>query len=122
MIRRIHLLLAAAAFVAATGVAQAQTKTMQTAAGTVLTDEKGMTLYVFDKDEPGKSNCYQKCAQNWPPLPAGMAGGDYSVVERTDGVKQLAYKGKPLYLWVKDTKPGDTTGDGFNSVWHVAMP
>jgi predicted lipoprotein with Yx(FWY)xxD motif len=32
---------------------------------------------------------------------------------------QWAYKGKPLYFWVKDQKPGDKTGDGFNNVWRV---
>ena len=42
------------------------------------------------------------------------SGGD-------DGAKQWAYKGKPLYGWVKDTKPGDKIGDGFlNGAWHVA--
>ena len=60
---------------------------------------------------------------SWPPVAAeGNVSGDYSVVTRDDGAKQLAYKGKPLYLWVKDTKPGDKTGDGFNNVWHVAKP
>jgi len=43
-------------------------------------------------------------------------------VTRDDGSKQWAYKGKPVYLWGKDQKPGDKTGDGFNNVWHVARP
>lgn len=98
-------------------------KVMQTDAGAVLTDAKGMTLYIFDKDSAGTSACYDKCAENWPPLPAsGDVTGDWSVVERTDGIDQLAYKGRPLDLWVKDTKPGDVTGDGFRDVWHVAKP
>jgi predicted lipoprotein with Yx(FWY)xxD motif len=46
--------------------------------------------------------------------------GDWAVVVRDDGSRQWAYKGKPLYQWVKDQKPGDTTGDGFRGVWHVA--
>ena len=50
------------------------------------------------------------------------AGADYSVVTRDDGRKQWAYKGKPLYFWAKDQKPGDRTGDGFNNVWRVAKP
>jgi predicted lipoprotein with Yx(FWY)xxD motif len=50
------------------------------------------------------------------------ASGDYSVITRDDGTKQWALKGKPLYYWVKDQKPGDTTGDGVNSVWHTAKP
>lgn len=91
----------------------------------MLTGPNGMTLYTFDKDAAGsgKSVCNGPCATNWPPLMAsGAASGDYSVVTRDDGGKQLAYKGKPLYYWIKDTKPGDKTGDGFNGVWHVATP
>lgn len=92
----------------------------------MLTGANGMTLYTFDKDMAGsgKSVCTGPCAANWPPLmaSAGEVSGGYSVVTRDDGSKQLAYKGKPLYFWVKDGKPGDTTGDGFNGVWHVARP
>ena len=47
------------------------------------------------------------------------ASGDWSVITRDDGSKQWAYKGKPLYSWAKDQKPGDMTGDGFNGIWHV---
>ncbi|HEX6959145.1 MAG TPA: hypothetical protein VF194_14275 [Ferrovibrio sp.] len=102
-------------------------KTGQTALGPVLTDAKGMTLYIFDKDTmPGKSVCNGKCAENWPPLKADAAAkamGNWTVIARDDGSKQWAYKGKPLYGWVKDQKPGDTTGDGFlNGAWHVAKP
>ena len=93
----------------------------------VLTGTNGMTLYTFDRDAAGsgKSVCNGPCATNWPPLmaPAGMqASGDYSVVMRDDGGKQVAYKGKPLYFWAKDAKPGDKTGDGFNNVWRLAKP
>ena len=92
----------------------------------LLTGPNGMTLYTFDKDAAGsgKSTCNGPCATNWPPLMAGGAAGsgNYSVVTRDDGGKQLAYKGKPLYYWIKDTKPGDKTGDGFNGVWRVAAP
>jgi predicted lipoprotein with Yx(FWY)xxD motif len=91
----------------------------------VLADDAGMTLYVFDKDAPGKSNCNGECAVKWPPLVAsGMAtgGGDYTIISRDDGARQWAFKGKPLYRWFKDQKPGDTTGDGVNNVWHTAKP
>ena len=91
----------------------------------VLTDSKGMTLYVWDKDEKGvKSNCYEQCAANWPPLlvPADTkVEGEWTLMDRTDSdMKSVAYKGWPLYLWVKDTKPGDTTGDGVGGTWHTA--
>ena len=91
----------------------------------VLTGPNGMTLYTFDKDMAGKSTCNGPCATNWPPLMAAetdKASGDYSVITRDDGKKQWAMKGKPLYYWVKDMKPGDKTGDGFNKVWQVAKP
>ncbi len=90
----------------------------------VLTDAGGMTLYIFDKDEPGVSNCYDGCAQKWPPLFAdetAQAEGDFSIVERTDGTKMWAYKEMPLYYWVDDKAPGDITGDGVGGVWHLAI-
>lgn len=96
------------------------------AKGKMLTDSKGMTLYTFAKDAKGKSACNGPCAGNWPPLmaAAGDKGGKgYSQIKRDDGSMQWAYKGKPLYTWKKDEKPGDTTGDGFlNGAWHVAKP
>lgn len=93
----------------------------------MLTGANGMTLYTFDKDAAGsgKSLCNGPCATNWPPFYAGegaAASGDYSIVTRDDGKKQWAFKGKPLYYWAKDQKPGDKTGDGFNNVWQVAKP
>jgi predicted lipoprotein with Yx(FWY)xxD motif len=96
-------------------------------AGGVLTNSAGMTLYTFDKDTggSGKSVCNGPCATNWPPLMAAAdakPSGDYTVITRDDGGKQWAYKGKPLYLWIKDSKPGDKTGDGFNNAWRVARP
>lgn len=88
----------------------------------VLVGGNGMTLYTYDKDAEGKSMCNGKCAENWPPLYTEdtTPAGDFSVITRDDGKKQVAYKGKPLYYWVKDQKPGDKTGDGVNNVWHVA--
>ena len=93
----------------------------------VLTNAAGMTLYTFDRDNAGdgKSVCNGPCAGNWPPVMAAADAkpeGDYGIVTRDDGARQWAYKGKPLYLWVKDQKPGDKTGDGFNNVWRVAKP
>lgn len=93
----------------------------------VLVGPNGMTLYTFDKDTAGsgKSTCNGPCAINWPPLMVSQndsASGDYSIVTRDDGSKQWAVKGKPLYYWIKDSKPGDKTGDGVNKVWQVAKP
>ena len=90
-----------------------------------LTNSAGMTLYTFDKDAAGsgKSVCNGACAGLWPPLLAAAdakPSGDYTIITRDDGARQWAYKGKPLYLWSKDTKSGDRSGDGFNNVWRLA--
>ncbi|HEU4621392.1 MAG TPA: hypothetical protein VFS42_04135 [Burkholderiaceae bacterium] len=92
-----------------------------------LVGPNGMTLYTFDKDSAGsgKSVCNGPCATNWPPLAAPNSAasmGDYNVITRDDGSSQWAYKGKPLYYWIKDQKPGDRTGDGVNNVWRLAKP
>ena len=93
----------------------------------VLVGANGMTLYTFDKDTAGtgKSVCNGPCAQNWPPLAAASgdaSSGDWAVIARDDGSKQWAYKGKPVYFWAKDQKPGDRTGDGVNGIWRLAKP
>ncbi len=107
--------------------ASAQTKTMEVSLGTatVLTDDKGMTLYIFLRDAPAKSNCNDRCAEFWPPLladAAASAAEKFSIVTRDDGSKQWAYKEKPLYRFARDEKPGDATGEGFLDVWLVARP
>ena len=117
---------AAIAFSAVAAQAAAPAMTAQTAKGPALVDAKSMTLYTFDKDMGGKSMCNGPCAANWPALTAASgsaASGDWTTVTRDDGTMQWAYKGKPLYTFAKDTKPGDTTGDGFlNGAWHIAKP
>ena len=120
-------IIAATTAVATVAFAQmSPTKMGDSAKGKVLTNESGMTLYVFDKDSGGKSACNGPCTGNWPPLMAtatSMPMGDYTIISRADGSKQWAYKGRPLYTWKNDKKPGDITGDGFlNNAWHIAKP
>ncbi len=108
---------------AAMSMGEAPAKT----ANGMLVGPNGMTLYTFDRDMAGsgKSVCNGPCAANWPPLMAMDSDkpmGDYTVVTRDDGKKQWALRGKPLYYWVRDTKPGDTTGNNFQNIWHLAQP
>ncbi len=115
--------LAALTLVSLVAVAASSPTPAVTANG-VLATPAGATLYTYDKDAAGsgKSVCNGPCATNWPPLPAqasDAAAGDYTIVTRDDGSKQWAYKGWPLYTFAKDAKPGDTTGDGKGSVWHL---
>lgn len=92
--------------------------------GWVLQDAKGMSLYTTVKDQtPGKSTCEGPCAQQWPPLLAGenaRAEGDWSLVARSDGKKQWAFRNQPLYLYSGDVSPGDSYGDGIDGEWNVA--
>jgi len=113
---------AALAMMASAAVAMEPAKTMETSLGTVLVDQNGMTLYTFDKDSGGKSMCNGDCAKAWPPAMAMASDkpvGDLTIIKRDDGSMQWADGGKPLYTFVKDTKPGDVTGDKFKDVWHV---
>jgi len=93
--------------------------------GGVLVGPKGMTLYTYSADGVNQSACNDECAKAWPPLSAVSDMGDTSdwiKFEREDGSMQWAYKGKPLYTYVKDKKPGDMSGDGKGGKWKVAKP
>jgi predicted lipoprotein with Yx(FWY)xxD motif len=97
--------------------------------GSYLADAKGMTLYIFKQDSPGKSACAGSCVERWPlfhsekvTAPAGLKSSDFGTITRDDGKKQTTYKGMPLYYFFKDAKPGDTNGQGLGDVWYVATP
>jgi len=97
--------------------------------GSFLTDAKGMTLYVFKKDSPGKSACAGDCVAKWPLFyreKVGATGNlkeaDFATITREDGQKQTTYKGLPLYYFASDKAAGDTTGQGVRDVWYVAAP
>ncbi|HYG66155.1 MAG TPA: hypothetical protein VD838_00800 [Anaeromyxobacteraceae bacterium] len=98
--------------------------------GDYLTDGKGMALYFFLKDSKGKSACTGQCVVAWPlfqaekvtPQGEGLKAADFATISREDGQTQTTYQGKPLYYYVKDQKPGDTTGHGVKDVWILATP
>lgn len=130
--------LAAAALALTTGVALAGgAAKVDTATsgeyGTYLVNQRGMSLYLFEPDEQGPSTCYDACAQAWPPLttegqPKAMGKADPSLLgafKRKDGSRQVTYNGWPLYTFVKDKAPGDTTGqdvEGFGGEWYLVTP
>lgn len=95
--------------------------------GNIISDNSGRTLYMYTRDEINKSNCYDSCAQHWPPLltidaPAVASGATASILgttKRTDGSTQITYNGMPLYYWWQDVKPGDTLGQNVGAVWFV---
>jgi len=113
---------------AASGAAMIQTA--KNSLGTILTDSKGRTLYVFAPDTSSSSTCYGICAKYWPPVLSGSAPAAGSGVDasklgtspRKDGSKQVTYNGHPLYTFALDKAAGDTKGQGLNQdggLWYV---
>jgi predicted lipoprotein with Yx(FWY)xxD motif len=101
--------------------------------GKILVDGNGRTLYLFEADNGTTSTCHHACAGAWPPLTTKekpQAGRDTSpallgTTTRTDHTTEVTYNGHPLYYFVSDIKPGDTTGQGVNSFgakWYVLNP
>ena len=98
--------------------------------GEFLVDAEGLTLYMFLKDEPGVTNCYDTCAEKWPPLfvegdttlGEGVDAALVGTTDRTDGSVQLTYNGWPLYYWIEDTAPGHAYGQNVGEVWFVLSP
>jgi predicted lipoprotein with Yx(FWY)xxD motif len=107
--------------------------TAKTGLGRVLVKSNGHTLYLFGKDRNGKSACSGQCTSFWPPLitsgkPRVTAGARASLVgttRRADGRLQVTYNHHPLYTFVKDTKAGQTNGEGvsaFGGTWDAVSP
>jgi len=97
--------------------------------GKYLTDTEGKALYSFKKDSPGKSTCTGPCLEKWPiyyrekvAVPKGIKAEDFGTIIRDDGKKQTTFRGYPLYYWINDKKPGETSGQGVNNVWFVINP
>jgi predicted lipoprotein with Yx(FWY)xxD motif len=119
-------------------IARASTKTAtvrvaNSRLGRILVDSTGRTLYLFKGDVGTKSKCFGACAIAWPPLrtggkPAVRSGARAALVgttKRSDGARQVTYNGHPLYLFIKDHKPGDVTGQGvtaFGATWSAVSP
>jgi predicted lipoprotein with Yx(FWY)xxD motif len=92
-----------------------------------------MTLYLFEKDTGPMSTCSGQCAKFWPPVttegPAkagqGVDSAKLGTTTRSDGTSEVTYNGHPLYFYLGDKKPGQTTGQGLNAfgaLWYVLSP
>ena len=126
--------LATAALAAAKPTARAETvTTAPTALGRILVDGRGHSLYLFEKDAPGRSACSGVCANYWPPLltngkAIAIKGAKPSLlgsVRRSNGSRQVSYAGHPLYFFSGDSRRGQTNGEGlqdFGAGWYVLTP
>lgn len=105
----------------------------KTGLGQVLVNSAGHTLYLFAKDQNGRSACSGTCAGYWPPLiskgqPMALRGLNQALVgttTRADGTEQVTYAGHPVYMFVQDSKPGQTNGEGltdFGGSWDALSP
>ena len=101
--------------------------------GNAITNSSGHTLYLFRADHGTTSECYGQCATYWPPLltsgkPVASGRVQASLLgttTRKDGKLQVTYKGHPLYTYLPDKKPGQTTGEGskaFGASWYALAP
>jgi predicted lipoprotein with Yx(FWY)xxD motif len=101
--------------------------------GSVLVNANGHTLYLFKADSGTSSACTGACATAWPPLLAkgtptagtGLIAAKLRTIARSDGSHQVTYNGHPLYVFIKDTKPGDVNGQGvtaFGAAWFALTP
>jgi predicted lipoprotein with Yx(FWY)xxD motif len=100
------------------------------AAGSVVADGAGQTLYTYQDDTPGRSACVASwCTEDWPPVivrqvptaPTGMSA-PLSLVKRPDGSLQLAIGGHPVYRFSGDDRPGDIRGLGIGGDWYPVAP
>lgn len=120
---------------ATTGPAQHTTTvaTAKTGLGRMLVDGRGRSLYLFEGDKQGMSNCDTSCASVWPPLTttgapkpgSGALAGQLGTLHRSDGTRQVTYHGHPLYLYVGDTQRGSARGEGldqFGAEWYAVAP
>lgn len=138
MKRKLALIFATAALLAVAGIAGASTLATsvgvtQSKLGGILVDSHGHSLYLFERDQKGKSSCYGGCAGEWPPLiasgkPHAKSGVKAALLGRTkrrDGRWQVTYRGHPLYTFSGDTSRGQTNGEGlddFGGWWYLISP
>ncbi len=96
--------------------------------GSILTASNGMTLYTFNNDQPGVSNCVGQCLELWPPYTVDAAAtlnvapgiqGTLGTLQREDGQTQVMLDNRPLYFYSADTQPGDVNGQGVGNVWFT---
>jgi predicted lipoprotein with Yx(FWY)xxD motif len=124
---------AALAFAGSTAGGRTKLAVGKTGLGRILVDSKGITLYDFPPDKGTTSVCYGACAALWPPLLThgkpiagpGVRASLLGTTKRKDGKLEVTYNGHPLYYWVGDHKPGQTTGQGLNQFggpWWVVSP
>lgn len=90
-----------------------------------IIDKSDFSLYTFDNDSAGVSNCADTCLDAWPALLASdtdIASAPFSIITRADGMKQWTINDMPLYFFSSDFSAADSNGENVNNIWHLARP
>ncbi len=101
--------------------------------GTYLTGAGGRAIYLWVADSGGRSSCSGACAKAWPPLTTtgkpiagnGVQSSNLATIKRSDGSRQVTYKGHPLYYFIEDKRKGSIKGQGsdaFGADWWLVSP
>jgi predicted lipoprotein with Yx(FWY)xxD motif len=109
--------LGSAAATAAGGAARLQLH--KTSKGTILVNSRGFTIYAFAKDSRNHDACaaIRNCLHAWPPVTTtgepiagtGVKSGLIGTIKLKSGARQVTYAGHPLYTYIADTRPAETT-------------
>jgi predicted lipoprotein with Yx(FWY)xxD motif len=92
-----------------------------TALGRLLTTSRNFSVYVSDADTPNHSNCDEACARTWIPIAApdiAHPHGEWSIIERSSGIRQWALRKQPLYRYAGDYSQADSLKGSDVSGWH----
>jgi predicted lipoprotein with Yx(FWY)xxD motif len=100
--------------------------------GPMLFDTSGQAIYLFDKEERPRSECYGACAADWPPVltdgePLAVRGarqGLLGTTKRRDGSVQVTYAGHPLYFYAHEDPWQVLCHDfvEYGGTWYVVQP
>lgn len=96
--------------------------------GRMVVNESGYSVYAWEGDAPGKSNCTGACTNTWLPMTAPASAqpqGEWTVIQRGGGVRQWAFRKQPVYTFVEDTaREGLAGGDvpGWHNVYTQKAP
>ncbi len=95
---------------------------IQVATGRLLATADRQSVYTWDRDALNKSNCYDRCADEWTPVTApefAEAQGEWGVIQRSPGVRQWTFRGKPLYTYALSPEGRNASLQGSDVPgWH----
>lgn len=101
---------------------------LTTHGGRLVVNEQRFSLYTWDKDQPNKSNCTGDCARVWIPALAPASAqplGEWTIIQRGPGVRQWAFRKKPVYTFSEDTGRASLAGSevpGWSNVYTQLAP